>query len=636
MLNLKIITNMKNRIQLFIKYMLFGFVLLIYSCNNDSIKQIFIQQPNSSHLTIDGDAPFLLNFKTGDTIGINGDKVVILNNGLVGLHDVPAVKEYFIYYPNSIEKNDSEFQFIMPQMQSYNDKYIDASSCPFLANIDNLGLENVKLKPVLGALKMTIPANSDFGSVSSVIIESKTNNLRGILYIDPLTGIIKKVEEGSHKIVLNGPIDVSKDFSLVVDLIPQRFIGKLSVKLVSSKGYGQYDLDLSGKSIRPGKMLAVKLTNIKWQRVTYYYGKANSVIVKPDQTSVKVDCGAYYTTNKNYAYEDSIADDSRLPLSAHQLWNDVSVDFVKSVTLSPDRKSFTVNLDGKKGNALIAIYDKKNPKDRDAKILWSFHIWVTDVKEQLLGTNINGNTYIVLDRNLGATSALPKDAHTVGLLYQWGRKDPFVGTNKYGNNSNCKMYNEKGEVAFSVLKGGRTSGTVQYSIEHPTAFIMYSHNKSNKSIYPYYAAYDWLYYENLALWGNPEGYDFPKASFLSKSIYDPSPAGYMVAPNDTWFESENEKGKHSNIFINATWDNGYTNIGIDGSKWWYPIGGWRGRKDGNLTSANTNGYYWYSSVDGEKSINSGLLILGENVIKLNAANSRANACSIRCVKIVNK
>ncbi len=176
--------------------------------------------------------------------------------------------------------------------------------------------------------------------------------------------------------------------------------------------------------------------------------------------------------------------------------------FVKGVTLSSDRKSFTVNLDGRPGNAVIAIYDKDDPKREDAKILWSFHIWVTEVKEQHLGMNVKGNSYTVLDRNLGATSVIPGERSSIGLLYQWGRKDPFVGTGEYGKNSNAKMYNEVGEVAFATVKGGESTGNVKYAIQNPTKFIMYSRVKSNTANPPYYCAYDWLYYADWALWGN--------------------------------------------------------------------------------------------------------------------------------------
>ncbi|MCC8062106.1 MAG: hypothetical protein LIO68_02535, partial [Rikenellaceae bacterium] len=43
-----------------------------------------------------------------------------------------------------------------------------------------------------------------------------------------------------------------------------------------------------------------------------------------------------------------------------------------------------------------------------------------------------------MDRNLGAMSASPGVA-SYGLLYQWGRKDPFVGS-RDGSNENGKTF----------------------------------------------------------------------------------------------------------------------------------------------------------------------------------------------------
>lgn len=73
-----------------------------------------------------------------------------------------------------------------------------------------------------------------------------------------------------------------------------------------------------------------------------------------------------------------------------------------------------------RGNVKIAAYDKAG------KIVWSWHIWVTD-KPQNQGYS---NGYVALDRNLGAVTDDYKTfqaSHSAwaGLYYQWGRKDPI-------------------------------------------------------------------------------------------------------------------------------------------------------------------------------------------------------------------
>lgn len=102
----------------------------------------------------------------------------------------------------------------------------------------------------------------------------------------------------------------------------------------------------------------------------------------------------------------------------------------------------------KKGNALIGAYNSKGD------ILWSWHIWVTDHEPDNLGKAVTYYTYdwdnngiypekpriqgyAVMSCNLGALADNQKGignglhrypdeiTQAFGMLYQWGRKDPF-------------------------------------------------------------------------------------------------------------------------------------------------------------------------------------------------------------------
>ena len=77
------------------------------------------------------------------------------------------------------------------------------------------------------------------------------------------------------------------------------------------------------------------------------------------------------------------------------------------------------------GNAVIAA------KDNSGKILWSWHIWLTDKPSEQIYYNDAGT---FMDRNLGATTAEVGDVGALGLLYQWGRKDPFLGSSSISEN----------------------------------------------------------------------------------------------------------------------------------------------------------------------------------------------------------
>jgi PKD repeat protein len=121
--------------------------------------------------------------------------------------------------------------------------------------------------------------------------------------------------------------------------------------------------------------------------------------------------------------------------SASVYWEDVP-GLIQEVGIKsegePDQSKIKVSVDKTKGKGNAVIAFKVNDK-----IYWSWHIWVTDdpsngvTYTQGFETNIEGKEFRpqYMDRNLGATSSsfLGNDWHkSGGLMYQWGRKDPFL------------------------------------------------------------------------------------------------------------------------------------------------------------------------------------------------------------------
>lgn len=117
-----------------------------------------------------------------------------------------------------------------------------------------------------------------------------------------------------------------------------------------------------------------------------------------------------------------------------------------------------------RGNTIIALYgyDKDDSNHEKPIILWTWHIWLTDKpKEVVIGGKAQGTTQndifypatdgtlIVMDRNLGATSANPNEGgvwRTYGCHYQMGRKDPFPNVKTDGvwfNYNNSSNYDQK-------------------------------------------------------------------------------------------------------------------------------------------------------------------------------------------------
>ncbi len=93
------------------------------------------------------------------------------------------------------------------------------------------------------------------------------------------------------------------------------------------------------------------------------------------------------------------------------------------------------------GSAYLCAYDNTDPKAVGAKILWSWHIWV--VKDDIATFDANG--FQMQDRALGAISKTA-GVNSFGMMYQWGRKDPFTPATTTGNETNkdTQLYNASG------------------------------------------------------------------------------------------------------------------------------------------------------------------------------------------------
>ncbi|MCD7970088.1 MAG: hypothetical protein LUF87_07020 [Alistipes sp.] len=174
------------------------------------------------------------------------------------------------------------------------------------------------------------------------------------------------------------------------------------------------------------------------------------------------------------------------------------------------------------GNALVAL-------TMDGNIVWSWHIWVTGYdpdQDNYTYVNMTGDTYTTfMDRNLGAFSNNPatdnNKRRAQGLMYQWGRKDPFppaadindpARRTLQGNHEN--VYYPSGRSAFGSVPAGSWSEPIEaykYSVENPTLHI-----GSNSSLY------HWTVDDTHLWYLNPEG-------VYHKTEFDPCPEGWSVA-----------------------------------------------------------------------------------------------------------
>lgn len=260
---------------------------------------------------------------------------------------------------------------------------------------------------------------------------------------------------------------------------------------------------------------------------------------------------------------------------------------------------FKTNEKHKEGNALIGVVNS------DGEILWSWHLWLSDEPKEEVYKNSAG---IMLDRNLGATSTSATSAECLGLLYQWGRKDPFINSSSLSGRTIAKS-----TISWPASENSSSkTGTIEYSIANPTTFIDSNHSMSCYD--------DWMYKKDNTLWTE------------DKTIYDPCPPGYKVpdcGEASIWYIA----GFADNDKYNSSYKGRY--FDIENGTTWYPEG-YLYSVDGYLTTGG--GRYWSSTPAGRSSY---FLYFTSSVVEpvyydkglsSYGAGNRASACSVRCVK----
>lgn len=237
------------------------------------------------------------------------------------------------------------------------------------------------------------------------------------------------------------------------------------------------------------------------------------------------------------------------PRDAVLVWQDEQ-NLVTNVRLAPDGHNLIFDVSQatiKQGNAIVAV------RDADNRIMWSWHIWVTDYR---LGDDIktvfskNNKSYRMMPVNVGWCDAetttydarsvkvrftqaetrvtqvitLTQIAHTSQKLgnqpyFQFGRKDPMLaGFGNRSSSQNKHCYSE--HYPFDHTGGGGAS--IGGAIQNPHRFYR---DKRLVEADPD----DWCSSSYTNLWGDVpvSGSLFSDAMFY-KTIYDPSPVGYRL------------------------------------------------------------------------------------------------------------
>lgn len=312
------------------------------------------------------------------------------------------------------------------------------------------------------------------------------------------------------------------------------------------------DIDLT---VCPWIALEPQVEEVKDIRIT------NCYIVPPDgRVHIPTD-GVY----KAWAQMDEF---ERAPIpegevTAEVLWQDeMGVMTERSVKVmnaeKRDKAYIVVETGDKAGNAVVAM--KVN-----GEIYWSWHIWCTDYNPNLKEGQQEFNGFVWMDRNLGALrNDYSEDGRVKGLLYQWGRKDPFPNTDgwQYGEKPypEPELYDISGNVK-KISNSNEPSYSRLDLVRNPMNFYLRN----------------WFDVTNVpSLWNSTKG---------QKTINDPCPAGWRVVVTADG---------------NTPWGTGYladyANQSILGivfpdNKYYYPAAGYR-ESNGNAPYYKCSFLYW--------------------------------------------
>lgn len=321
------------------------------------------------------------------------------------------------------------------------------------------------------------------------------------------------------------------------------------------------------------------------------------------------------------------------PLDAVLVWQDEE-NLVTNVRLSSDKHSLTFDVPQatiKQGNAIVAV------RDTDSRIMWSWHIWVTDYElgsDVRTVTNYQGIAYKMMPVNIGWCDAetttydarsvkvrftqaetgamqvitLTQASHSVVNFgnqpyFQFGRKDPMLAgiRNASGSTVDKGCYSD----GYAFDKSGTGKVAIGVSIQHPHIF----YNYGSSSIY------DWCATSYSNLWSGDNTVTTANDNAVVKTIYDPSPVGYHL-PSSNAFTGFTYNG--SNVFgssyFGSRFNSPYTsttdftdNFGWEfycnkmtgegsydtaGGTIFFPASGYRSYSAGTVNNVGSLGYFW--------------------------------------------
>lgn len=360
------------------------------------------------------------------------------------------------------------------------------------------------------------------------------------------------------------------------------------------------------------------------------------------------------------------------PLDAVLVWQDEE-NLVTNVRLAEDGHRLIFDVPQatiKQGNAIVAV------RDADSRIMWSWHIWVTDYElgsDVRTVTNYQGIAYKMMPVNIGwcdgettiydarsvkvrftqaETGAmqvitLTQPSHTVvnsgnQPYFQFGRKDPMLPgiRNASGSTVDKGCYSD----GYAFDKSGKGKVAIGLSIQDPHVFFNYG------GVVPR----NWCSTTYYNLWSADNTVTTANDNAVVKTIYDPSPVGYHLPSSNvfTGFTYNGDTASGSSSFgtrfnspytsttdftDNFGWElycnkmTGEGSYDTAGGTVFVPASGSRDSSTGTVSSVGSIGFYWSAGPYLTSSGGFGLLFSLSSIYPLDAG-SRSYGLPVRPVR----